>query len=59
MQAALRGSGKPHELNAADPRATLYLGLTTESLGQNAEALRLYEEAVRLEQAAGHSSRGA
>jgi tetratricopeptide (TPR) repeat protein len=31
----------------------LYLGLTLEGLGQTAEALPLYEEAVRLERSAG------
>jgi tetratricopeptide (TPR) repeat protein len=53
MQAALPRFRKAHRLNPSDPRATLYLGLTTESLGQTAEALSLYEEAVRLEQTAG------
>jgi tetratricopeptide (TPR) repeat protein len=41
-------------LNPADPRGALYLGMTRESLGQPVDALRLYEEAARLEQAAGN-----
>jgi tetratricopeptide (TPR) repeat protein len=44
---------KARQLNPTDPRAALYLGLTIESLGQPGEALSLYEEAVRLERAAG------
>jgi tetratricopeptide (TPR) repeat protein len=44
---------KARQLTPADPRAALYLGLTVESLGQPSEALSLYEEAVRLERAAG------
>jgi tetratricopeptide (TPR) repeat protein len=44
---------KARQLNPADPRAALYLGLTVESLGRPDEALPLYEEAVRLERAAG------
>jgi tetratricopeptide (TPR) repeat protein len=44
---------KARQLNPADPRAALYLGLTVESLGWPEEALPLYEEAVRLERAAG------
>src|SRR3989442_1614068 len=43
MQAALPRFRKAHELNPSDPRATLYFGLTTESLGEPAEALKLYE----------------
>jgi tetratricopeptide (TPR) repeat protein len=53
MQAALPRFRRARELNASDPRAALYLGLTTESLGQPEEALALYRDAVRLEQAAG------
>lgn len=44
---------KARELNPQDPRAALYLGLTVESLGQPEQALKLYEEAVRLENAVG------
>jgi tetratricopeptide (TPR) repeat protein len=49
MKAALPRFRKARELNAGDPRATLYLALTVESLGQTAEAMSLYEEAVRRE----------
>ena len=41
------------ELAPNDPRAALYLGLATESVGQPKAALALYQEAVRLERAAG------
>lgn len=44
---------KARQLNPADPRAALYLGLTLESLGETAEAMSLYEEAVRLDRATG------
>ncbi len=44
---------KARQLSPTDPRAALYLGLTLESLGQPAEALSLYEEAVRLDRSAG------
>ncbi len=44
---------KARQLSPTDPRAALYLGLTVESLGQPGEALSLYQEAVRLERAAG------
>jgi tetratricopeptide (TPR) repeat protein len=44
---------KARELNSNDPRAALYLGLTVESLGQTAEALALYQEAVRMARVAG------
>ncbi len=37
------------KLNPADPRAAYYLGLTRESQGQPVEALKLYEQAARLE----------
>ena len=52
MKAALPRFRKARELNPSDPRAALYLGLTVESLGQPAEAMSLYEEAVRLERSA-------
>jgi tetratricopeptide (TPR) repeat protein len=55
MQAALPRFRQAHRLNPSDPRATLYLGLTAESLGLTTEALGLYEETVRLEKAAGSS----
>jgi anaphase-promoting complex subunit 3 len=50
LQAALPHFQKARELNPGDARAALYLGLTTESLGQTEEALSLYRDAVRLEQ---------
>jgi tetratricopeptide (TPR) repeat protein len=52
MKAALPRFRRARELNPVDPRAALYLALTTESLGQPAEAMSLYEEAVRLERSA-------
>jgi tetratricopeptide (TPR) repeat protein len=53
MKAALPRFRKARLLSPTDPRAALYLGLTVESLGQPAEAMSLYEEAVRLERSAG------
>jgi tetratricopeptide (TPR) repeat protein len=53
MKEALPSFRKARELAPTDPRAALYLGLTVESLGQPEEAMSLYEEAVRLERAAG------
>jgi tetratricopeptide (TPR) repeat protein len=44
---------KARELNPRDARPAIYLGLTHESLGHTAEAVRFYEEAIRLEAAAG------
>src|SRR5947209_11203646 len=38
---------KARQLNARDPRAALYLGLTIESLGQTQEAMSSYKDAVR------------
>jgi len=53
LELALPRFEKARQLNPADPRAALYLGMTRESLGQPADALKLYEEAMRLEQSAG------
>ena len=53
MKEALPRFVAARRLNPRDARAALYLGLTTESLGQPEQALALYEEAVRLESAAG------
>lgn len=53
VKSALPRFRKARQLNPNDPRAALYLGLTVESLGQPAEAMSLYEEAVRLERSAG------
>jgi tetratricopeptide (TPR) repeat protein len=49
MNSALPRFRKARQLNPADPRAALYLALTVESVGNLAEAMSLYEEAVRLE----------
>jgi tetratricopeptide (TPR) repeat protein len=53
LQSAMPQFEKSRALNPSDPRAVLYLGLTRESLGQTADAMSRYEEAVRLEKAAG------
>lgn len=53
LQLALRPLEKAHRLNPRDPRAALYLRLAYESLGQTAEALALYQEARRLQEASG------
>ena len=53
LKEALPRFRKARKLSPNDSRAALYLGLTLESLGQPAEALSLYEEAVRLERSAG------
>lgn len=53
MPAALSRFRRAWELNSSDPRAALYLGLSLESLGQSGEALSMYQQAVRLEEAAG------
>jgi tetratricopeptide (TPR) repeat protein len=53
MTEALPRFRRARELAPKDPRAALYLGLTTESVGRPTDALALYQEAVRLERAAG------
>jgi tetratricopeptide (TPR) repeat protein len=53
MQAALTRFRRARQLAPKDPRVALYLGLTTESLGQPLDALALYEEAIRLERKTG------
>jgi len=53
LEAALPRFRKARQLSPADPRAAVYLGLTVESLGDPAQAMSLYEEAVRLERSAG------
>lgn len=53
LQAALPRFRKARQLSPSDPHAALYLGLTVESLGQPAQAMSLYEEAVRLERSTG------
>jgi tetratricopeptide (TPR) repeat protein len=53
MQLATPPLEKARRLNPRDPRPALYLGLVEESLGRTAEAVALYHEAIRLEEAAG------
>ena len=53
LEAALPRFRKARQLSPADPRAALYLGLTVESLGDPAQAMSLYQEAVRLERSTG------
>lgn len=58
LTTALQRLKRARQLNASDPRAALYLGLTRESLGQSEEALSLYREAARLEKSAGTQQTG-
>ena len=53
MKEALPRFQRARELAPRDPRAALYLGLATEAVGTPSDAMVLYEEAVRLERAAG------
>ena len=53
MKEALSRFRRARELSPKDPRVALYLGLSTESVGTPADALALYQEAVRLERAVG------
>ena len=53
MKEALPRFQRARELSPRDPRAALYLGLCTESIGLPGDAMDLYEEAVRLDRAAG------
>jgi tetratricopeptide (TPR) repeat protein len=53
LQLAAPALEKARRLNPRDARAALYLGLTYESLGRTSEAAGLYEQAIRLEEAAG------
>jgi tetratricopeptide (TPR) repeat protein len=53
---ALPALEKTRQLNPQDARPVLYLGLTQESLGHTGEAIGFYEEAVRLEEAAGETA---
>ena len=55
LATALPRFTEAHRMSPRDPRTALYLGLTRESLGQPEAALSLYEEAVRLERAAGQA----
>jgi tetratricopeptide (TPR) repeat protein len=54
MPDAERELQKAQKLNPSDPRSALYLGLTEETLGRDAEAMAQYERAMRLQEAAGH-----
>ena len=54
MKEALARFRKARELSPKDPRVALYLGHSTESVGNPADALALYQEAIRLERATGH-----
>jgi tetratricopeptide (TPR) repeat protein len=54
MKEALPRFRRARELSPNDPRAALYLGLTVESVGSPEEALALYQDAVKLESAAGN-----
>jgi tetratricopeptide (TPR) repeat protein len=53
LQLALPELAKARQLNPRDARPAIYLGLTHESLGHTGEAIGFYEEAIRLEAAAG------
>jgi tetratricopeptide (TPR) repeat protein len=53
MPRAMIALEKARRLNPRDPRTLLYLGLAKETSGQTAEALALYREAIRLEEASG------
>jgi tetratricopeptide (TPR) repeat protein len=53
IPAAIAALEKARELNPRDAPTALYLGLAKESLGNTADALMLYREAIRLEEAAG------
>src|SRR4051812_47247987 len=53
MPAAIAALEKARQLNPRDAPTALYLGLARESLGNTSEALLLYREAIRLEEAAG------
>ena len=53
MPAAIAAFMKARALNPRDSQSALYLGLAVEALGRTSEALTLYREAIRLEQAAG------
>ena len=53
LPAAKQALEKAYRLNPRDPRTSLYLGLTRESLGQTAEALKSYREAIHLGELSG------
>jgi len=53
IKEALPRFRQARELAPMDPRAALYLGLATESVGRPEDALALYQEAIRLERETG------
>jgi tetratricopeptide (TPR) repeat protein len=53
MPRAIAALQKARRLNPRDPRTALYLGLAEETLGRTAEATTFYQDAIRLEEAAG------
>jgi tetratricopeptide (TPR) repeat protein len=55
MPAAISALQKARQLNPRGASTALYLGLAQESLGNTSEALSMYREAVRLEEAARQS----
>jgi len=54
IPAAIQALEKARQLNSRDARTLLYLGLARESLGQTAEALQLYKDAIRAGESANH-----
>ena len=53
MPHAVAALQKARQLNPGDPRTAHYLGLAEETLGQTAEAIAFYKDAIRLEEASG------
>jgi tetratricopeptide (TPR) repeat protein len=53
LPAAIQALEKARRLNPRDARTPLYLGLARESLGQTAEALKTYREAIHLGEVSG------
>jgi tetratricopeptide (TPR) repeat protein len=53
MPAAIAALEKARGLNPRDAPSALYLGLADEALGRTSDALALYREAIKLEEAAG------
>jgi len=53
LPAAIQALEKARQLNPRDARAALYLGLAQESLGQTADALETYREAIHLGEVSG------
>ena len=57
MKEALSRFRRARELAPKDPSVAIYLGLSTESVGTPADALVLYQDAIRLERAPRVNSR--